>query len=203
MWQARWAYFFALTLVIGLPALLQPITSRVIVWAAFIISIFPILHAWDQQLWPNESEQTRRIEARREAIQLRELCTNLRSAEVRAFLAPWWLSPSITYWSRQPGIAGSSHESLPGIIESARFFLTPDEASAHSIIQTRQASWVIAYDADRTAQVSARILGTGVPEHALCYILDRAPGHAPSFLVRSAQNATAKLFRVAPTAHKH
>jgi hypothetical protein len=132
-----------------------------------------------------------------ESMLLRDLSFNLRSQEVRPFLTAWWLSPAIAYWSEQPGVAGSSHESLDGIADSARFFLARDSQKAREIVENHKVSWVVAYDADRTAAVSAVILGEQVPEHALCYILERAPAQAPRFLVFSAQNATAKLFRVA------
>ena len=201
IWQARWGYFFMLTFAIMLPALLQRFKLLVTVWAAFTLSIFPILRAWDQRLWPNEAELAQRIESRNESTQLRDLSISLTSPEVLPFLAPWWLSPSIAYWSGQPGVAGSSHESLGGITDSARFFLSEDFHKARQIVANRKVSWVIAYDADRTASTSALILGEAVPEHALCYVLQRAPAQAPRFLVFSAQNATAKLFRVSPVAN--
>ncbi len=181
-------------------SLLQRLKLSVTVWAAFTLAIFPILRAWDQRLWPNEAELAQRIESRNESTQLRDLSISLESWEILPFLAPWWLSPSIAYWSGQPGVAGSSHESLSGITDSARFFLSEDLQKARQIVENHKVSWVIAYDADRTADISALILGEAVPEHALCYVLQRAPAQAPRFLVFSAQNATAKLFRVSPVA---
>jgi hypothetical protein len=201
LWQARWAYFFLLAFTITLPALLQRVKTSGVIWIAFAISIFPILRVWDEQLWPSETELARRIESRQESMQLRELSVSLRSQEVHAFLAPWWLSPSIAYWSGEPAVAGSSHESLHGILDSARFFLAEDPAEARNIIQNHNVTWIVAYDAERTARVSATILGEAVPKHALCYVLDRAPAQAPPFLVPAGQNATAKLFRVAPSAN--
>ena len=89
-----------------------------------VLSMFPILRDWDERLWPNEAQLADRVERRIESAQIRDLSLNLRSPDVHPFLAPWWLSPSIAYWSGQPGVAGSSHESLNGIEESARFFLS-------------------------------------------------------------------------------
>jgi hypothetical protein len=195
IWQARWAYFFVLIFAIALPALLEPIKSRAAVSIAFILSIFPILGDWDARLWPNQAEFTRRIERRNESIQLRELAINLRSPETRPFLAPWWLSPAIVYWSGQPGVAGSSHESLDGIEQSARFFLSEDQQTARKILKNRQVTWVIAYDFERLARNSAAILGLGVPQYPLCFVLDRTPGQVPPFLVFSAQNGAGKLYR--------
>jgi len=95
--------------------LLELIKSRAAVWIAFTLSIFPILRDWDTRLWPDEAEYTQRIES----VQSRELAIDLQSSETRPFLAPWWLSPAIAYWSGQPGVAGSSHESLSGIGQRA------------------------------------------------------------------------------------
>jgi hypothetical protein len=195
IWQARWAYFFVLIFAIALPALLEPIKSRAAVSIAFILSMFPVLHDWDARLWPNEAEFARRVEQRNESMQLRELTINLRSAETRPFLAPWWLSPAIAYWSGQPAVAGSSHESLEGIEQSARFFLSQDWQTARKILENRGVAWVIAYDFDRVARNSSAILDLGVPQYPLCFVLDKTPAQVPRFLVFSAQNGAGKLYR--------
>jgi len=195
IWQARWAYFFVLIFAIALPALFEPIKSRAAVSIAFILSIFPILRDWDERLWPNETEVARRIEQRNESVQLRDLALNLRSLETRPFLAPWWLSPAIAYWSGQPGVAGSSHESLDGIEQSARFFLSQDWQTARKILEDRRVAWVIAYDFERLTRNSSAILGLGLPQYPLCFVLDRTPAQVPRFLVLSAQNGAGKLYR--------
>jgi hypothetical protein len=197
IWQARWAYFFVSIFAIALPSLLDPIKSCTSVWIAFVISIFPILRDWDARLWPNEVEYARRIEQRNESAQLRDLALNLQSTEMCPFLAPWWLSPSIAYWSGQPAIAGSSHESLPGIADSARFFLAEDWRTAREILENHKVIWVIAYDFERVAQNSSAILGLALPRHGLCFVLDRTPAQVPRFLVFSAQNGAGKLYRTA------
>jgi hypothetical protein len=116
---------------------------------------------------------------------------------VHPFLAPWWLSPSIAYWSGQPGVAGSSHESLNGIEESARFFLSENLEQAHEILDTHRVAWVLAYDSDRVAQNSAAVLNQAVPLRPLCRVLYQTPSQAPPFLIFSAQNPTCKLYRAA------
>ena len=98
-----------------------------------LLSILPILNDWDEKLWPNEAQLSEHAAQRNESAQLRDLSLSLRSPEIRPFLASWWLSPSIAYWSGQPGIAGSSHESLEGIADTARFFLSDDWQEAHQI----------------------------------------------------------------------
>jgi hypothetical protein len=196
MWQARWGYFFVLILALSLPDLLQPIRLRAAVWIGFVLSLFPILRDWDQTLWPNEAELANRLERRSDSTQIRDLAMNLRSLDTRPFLAPWWLSPSIAYWSGQPGVAGSSHESLNGIEDSARFFLSDDLQKAREILAKHEVAWVVAYDSDRVATNSSSILGLAVPPRPLCLVLDRTPGNAPRFVVLSAQNGGGKLYRV-------
>jgi hypothetical protein len=196
IWQARWGYFFVLIFVIALPRLLESIKSPAAVWIAFFLSILPILRDWDETLCPNEVQLADRVAQRNESEQLRDIALNLRSPENHPFLAPWWLSPEIAYWSNQPGVAGSSHESLPGIEESARFFVSQDWGTARKLLENHKVAWVIAYDSQRTTQNSGQILGTAVPQQPVCTVLDRVATTAPPFLVLSAQNGVAKLYRV-------
>jgi len=199
VWQARWGYFFVLIFALALPVLLAPIKPAVAVWIAFVLSMFPILRDWDERLWPNEAQLAQRMEKRMESAQIRDLALSLRSPgspEVHPFLAPWWLSPSIAYWSGQPGVAGSSHEGLNGIEHSARFFLSEDLQKAREILEQRGVAWVFAYDSDRVAQNSAAILNEPRPLQPLCRVLDRTPSQVPPFLIFFAQNPTCKLYGV-------
>ncbi len=197
IWQARWAYFFLSVFAISLPVLLAPFKSRTAVGFAFALSIFPILQFWDAKIWPNDTELLARVERRNEASDLRALAETIRSDQTHAFFAPWWLSPSISYWSGQPGVAGSSHEALAGTVDTARFFASEDPQAARKILEQHRAEWVIAYDWDRVAQNSAAVLGLTPAKDALGHILDRTPASAPPYLVLSGQNRTAKLFRFA------
>jgi len=197
IWQARWGYFFVLIFALALPALLAPIKSSAAVWIAFVLSMSPILRDWDERLWPNEAQLAGRVERRIESAQIRDLALNLRSPEVHPFLAPWWLSPSIAYWSGQPGVAGSSHESLNGIEESARFFLSENLQKARELLEKHHVAWVLAYDSDRVAQNSAAVLNEPLCREPLCRVLDRTPSQAPPFLVFSAQAPACKLYAVA------
>ncbi|PYL05842.1 MAG: hypothetical protein DME34_10470 [Verrucomicrobia bacterium] len=137
-----------------------------------------------------------RIQKRNESVQLHDVALDLQSAEQRAFLAQWWLSPQIAYWSRQPAVAGSSHESLPGIAQSARFFLSQDWQTARQVLQNHSVTWLIIYDPERAAENSAAILGLPTPQMPVCVILDRTPSRAPPFLSFSAQTGAGKLYRV-------
>ena len=197
MWQARWGYFLAVLFVIALPVLLGSLPSRFVGWLLFVVSLWPILRDWDEKLWPNEFTAARQIEQQHEAVELHEMSINLISAERRPFLAPWWLSPAIVYWSGQPAVAGSSHEGLSGIADSARFFLTEDAGAAFELLQRRGVHWVITYDAERVEKNSSAILGKLVSGRSLARILDQRPTQAPPFLTLFSQNGTVKVFEVA------
>ena len=196
IWQARWAYFFVAIFALALPTLLDAVKNRAIAWVAIGISMLPIMRDWDETLWPNDSQNALRLERRREAIDWRSAAFSLASNEETPFLAPWWLSPAVAYWSGQPGIAGSSHEALDGIARSARFFLATDSETAREILRSSKVAWVLAYDADRTVANSAALLGVLPPPNPLALVLDRTPSRAPSFLRLASQNGSAKVFRV-------
>ena len=197
VWQSRWAYFFVLFLALTLPSVLQISRWAILTWTAFGLALWPVLQDWDETLWPSDTLAAVQLEQRQQAVELRELAVSLISAERHPFLAPWWLSPAIAYWSGQPGIAGSSHESLPGIEDSARFFLTENPAEAASLLRRRQVSRVIAYDARRVESNSAAVLGRAVPGQCMAEVLDQRSTTAPSFLLLESQNGTGKTFRVA------
>jgi hypothetical protein len=196
VWQARWAYFFVTMFAMALPVLLGVVKNRGVAWVAIGISLLPIMRDWDETLWPNESQNALRLERRREAMEWRSAAMSLASNEERPFLAPWWLSPMVAYWSGQPGVAGSSHEALDGIARSARFFLATDSEAAREILRSSKVAWVLVYDADRTIANSSALLGVPPPPNPLAHILDRTPSQAPSFLRLASQNGACKVFRV-------
>ena len=189
MWQARWGYFFVLLFVLLIPEILSAIAKAWLAWSIFIIGLFPILQAWDRTLSPEE--MTRRSENRVERIELHEIARRIDGA----FLAPWWFSPALSYWSGQPGVAGSSHEAIGGTVESAKFFSTDNPEEAHEICSQRRVKWVVAYDSDRVAENSGAILRSPVSPRAMVYILDRSPSRAPAFLHLNGQTGRFKLFR--------
>lgn len=191
-WQARWGYFAALIFALALPGCLSILRLRLAGWLLIVISLFPILKDWDERLWPNEFQAGLNAERRTDNVSWRAAAKQIDGP----FLAPWWWSPAVAYWSGQPGVAGSSHEALDGIEQSARFFLASDSETAKAILIKTRAEWILAYDADRTVANSAALLGVPPAENALGRVLDRTPSQAPAFLQFSAQNSAAKLFRV-------
>jgi hypothetical protein len=194
--QARWGYFLVATFVIALPVLLESVRQRWVVWIVFFLSLWPMAQDWEDRLWPNDDEQAVQMAERMERVRMHELALMMKSEKRRPFLAPWWLSPSLAYWSKQPAVAGSSHESIAGIVDAARFYASTDPGRAREIVKSREVRFVVGYDADRVAKTSEQILGQPVSEQALCYVLDRAPTAFPGFLALAGQNSAGKLFQV-------
>jgi hypothetical protein len=162
VWQLRWGYFLGLAFALSLPWVFTVTRRRWIAWPIFLLSLWPLAQDWDEKLFPDDHPElefaTRRSLLRLEAVRLREVAEAMRSAERRPFIAPWWLSPALAYWSGQPGVAGSSHQSLPGIVTTARFFLAPDAPAAEKMVRDLGVKWVVTDDPDRLLATSRDLL---------------------------------------------
>ena len=178
-WQLRWGYFFALVFAMSLPWQLAVLRRWWLAWPAFLVSIFPIAQDWEARLFPDDEAQQRRDMQRLEHTALRQ---TVRIMDAGAFLAPWWQSPAIAYWTRLPGVAGSSHQSLPGIVATARFYLADKPEEAAVILKKRRVAWVLADDAERMTSTSAALLGIEPPATSLGLILAENPRNAPAYL---------------------
>jgi hypothetical protein len=180
VWQIRWGYFLGVFYVMALPFQMPAWRRPWIAWLIFVAALWPVARSWDADLFLDESERDKLAIQRAESVRLRDAV--LPMAGEGPFLAPWWLSPAIAYWSGDPGVAGSSHESLPGIVDTARFYLatTPEQAAA--ILRTHGVRWVLVDVADRMIDNSAVVLGVHPPEWPLARILAEYGGNAPVFL---------------------
>jgi hypothetical protein len=116
-------------------------------------------------------------------VALRDLSEAAIGKHGGPFLAAWWLSPAIAYWSRQPGVAGTSHESLPGIVDTARFFLSNDPAEAAVILRKRSVRWVLVDDPAHDVETSATMLGFTPAGESMAARLATHSEDAPEFLV--------------------
>jgi len=197
LWQARWGYFLAVVFCLTIPAQIAVVRQNWLAWSLVGVALLPLLQFWDGVFWPNEEKSLERVEKRREAVQWRAAVSSLgERARAAPVLAPWWLSPATAYWSGQPMIAGSSHESLPGILESARFFLANPPGDAQEILRRHGVKWVLVSDGEREVENSAALLGVPVPTHALGLTLARFPSQAPIFLTLVWQSGTCKVYQV-------
>jgi hypothetical protein len=190
IWQARWSYFFVMIFAMLVPQILSVLRKPLLAATVFIVALLPIAQAWDH-LFADE-ELARRAENKIEQLELRAISLQIDGP----FIAPWWFSPAVSYRSRQAGVSGSSHESIIGILATAKFFETQDAEEAKQIIDRHNVTWIVSYDANRMAQNSAQILGSPLPKNAFCYLLDRRASEVPPFLRLSAQTARFKLFQV-------
>ena len=189
IWQARWSYFFVMIFAILIPQILSVLRKPLVAATVFTVALFPIAQAWDHAF--ADEELARRAENKIEQLELRAISSQIDGA----FIAPWWFSPALGYWSRQAAVAGSSHESIEGIVETAKFFETSIAEEAMQVINRHNVIWIVSYDADPVAQNSAQILGNPVPKNAWCYLLDRRASEVPPFLRLIAQTGHFKLFR--------
>jgi len=131
------------------------------------LSLWPIAREWDELWFPDAETSEARYLDRSERINARLAALRMRSDEVLPFVAPWWLSPSISYWSGQPAVAGTGHEGIAGILDTARFFLTEDPKEAREILERRKVKLVVAGDPSRAVKNSMDILGKPSPRKPL------------------------------------
>ncbi len=192
---ARWGYFAALAGVFFLPAGLALIPKRWLAWVAFFISLWPVAQVWDLQIFPEGESKRAQDVARAENILLRETAQAIRDLPFHGnVLAPWWISPALAYWSGRPFIAGSSHQSLPGTVASARFYLAATDDEALSILSERHVKVVVSDDPSRLTQNSVSVLGTEAPLLEMATRLQRRP--PPDLLEPVFQNQFFGVFKV-------
>ena len=196
LWQARWGYFFALVFAMSLPFAMGAIRWRGVAWTMFFASLWPVAREWDGRLFPDGETCARLVGERFDRVLLRDAAVHLKSEKLLPLLAPWWLSPPLVYWSGQPAVGGSSHESLPGIVDSALFFMAENPDAAREILRVHNVRRVVVYDSDRTLETASALLGQPIPERPMARILDRAPSSPPAFLKLEYRNQVFKIFAV-------
>ena len=157
--HARWGYFVALFCAIALPWALSALRPRWLAWMVFVVSLWPVASEWDRVLYPTDAAWRARAENLADAVALRDAAIRLRGLPEGGVMAPWWFCPAIVWWSGQPCIGGSSHQSLPGIVDSCEFYLSESPEKTESILASHQIRYVFAYEPERMISNSAQILG--------------------------------------------
>ena len=165
LWHLRWGYFFVIAFSLGLPWLLPLARWKFVGWGIFLISLWPVAAYWDGTLYPDDETFRARGESVVDAVALRDAALQLKGLPERGVIAPWWFSPAIVWWSGQPCVAGTSHQSLPGIADTAEFFLS--EGSGQEILERRKAGYIFAYEPDRVISNSAQVLGRAAASNPL------------------------------------
>jgi len=196
IWQLRWGYFAASILALSIPWMFDVFKRSWLAWTVGILSLLPLTGEWSRWLHPTQVVAGQRNEQRASHAALRNIAVRIASKEKQPFLAPWWLCPEIAYWSGQPGVAGSSHQSLPGIVDTAHFLTALDPEKAGVILQKRGVKWVIIHDehyAEAQSNPDAarrypavvgaeKLLDLPESEDALGNVLAESPFGAPKFL---------------------
>ena len=172
----RWGYFFVIALALSLPWILPLARWKIAGWGIFVLSLWPVASYWESALYPDDAAFRARAEAVVDAVALRDAAIQIKGLPVRGVLAPWWFSPAIVWWSGQPCVAGSSHQSLPGIADAADFFLS--EGNGREILERRKAGYIFAYEPERVVGNAAQTLGRAAPSNPLVRRLYEHPHSA-------------------------
>ncbi len=194
VWQQRWGYFSALAVAMSIPWQLGALRLRWLGWVAGFAAMIPVSLEWADRLHPpldiRGDREAKQEQHRVEEQELRRIALLMRSKETKPFLAVWWQSPQLAYWSGQPGVTGTSHQSFPGFLDSARFFLADDAEEPTRILRERGVRFVIINDIPRKGHPheypavinSARILGIDAPLEAIAFRLAESPRKTPPWL---------------------
>lgn len=175
LWHVRWGYFLVLIFAMALPWTLAGIRWRWLAWTLFFASLWPVAAEWDRVLYPDDEAFRSRVEGVTDAVALRDAALSLRGMPVRGVVAPWWFSPAVVWWSGQPCVGGTSHQSLPGIADSSAFYLAADRPAGKEILARRKAGYIFAYEPGRVVSNAAQILGVPAPAGTLAEGLYTSP----------------------------
>ena len=194
-WQARWNPWLAAIFCLALPWILRPLAKPWLVWLLFLVSLWPVAAAWEARTLPSPQEAARRQEAVREAALLAQTAEFLRNQPRGGVLAPWWISPALAHRSGQPMVGGTSHQSLPGTADTARFFLADDDTVAAAQLRLREVKYVVTDAPERVISTSAALLGIPPPGDPLIVRLARGR-EIPDFLEPVFANPFFRVYKV-------
>jgi hypothetical protein len=162
----------------------------------FIVSLWPVAAEWERSLYPSNEAFRAQVENVADAVALREASLSLRAGPSGAVVAPWWFCPAIVWWSGRPCVGGTSHQSLPGIVETCEFYLA--ESPNREFLQRRQVGYVFAYEPARIVSNSAQILGRQPTAPTLAGLLYAPHQPPPDGLQKVFSNRFFKVYQVAP-----
>lgn len=195
-WSARWGYFLVIGYALALPVVLARFRSAWLAWPTLVVSLWPVASAWDRDLFPEGESRQRRQEMRAENVLLRSLTEPIRQLPPGPILAPWWVSPALAYWSGRAFVAGSSHQSLPGIVFTARFYTESSPERAQTLLAERGVAGVVGDDPNRLLETSGTLLSLP-PSRTNAAMAVRLTRHnPPPFLKPVATNAFFSLWKV-------
>ena len=173
--HARWGYFLALAVAISLPFAFTGFRRPVVAYALFAVSLWPIASAWESTLFPSQQLITSRTEQLADAVALRDVAIILINLPDGGVVAPWWFSPAVVWWSGKPCVAGTSHQSLPGILDTCRVYLAKSPLEAVAILEKRDALYVISYEPERVVSNASQVMNSRANQKPLVATLYTTP----------------------------
>ena len=194
LYHARWGYFLALVFAMSLPWILPLLRKPLLAWLVFFISLWPVAAEWERRLYPEDEALRARLEHIADAVALREAALSLRERPVGGVAAPWWFCPAIVWWSGQPCVGGTSHQSLPGIVESCDFYIA--EAPDWEFLQKRKVVYILVYEPVRLISNSEQILGRLATGPTIAERLYTTREEPPAGLKRIFANRFFKVYEV-------
>jgi hypothetical protein len=194
-WQARWNPWQTAIFCLALPWMLAPLGKAWVIGAVFVVSLWPVAWAWDARLFPAPAEQARQQEKVLEAALLEQTARFLQAQPRGGVLAPWWISPALARVSGQPMVGGTSHQSLPGSVDTAQFFLSDDDNMAAAQLSLRDVQYVVTDAPERVIATSAALLGVPPPPQPLITRLAGARD-IPGFLQPVFANQFFRVYKV-------
>ncbi len=178
--QRRWAPYAAAFATLLVPVAVSAFANFTRSWdpvprwllkpAPLLMVIWPLLIAWDTMLFEEEIVSRRRMEVAEQIDSalvgqwLREATLgDDPAAEQRGILCAYWLAPRLAWWSHLPAVGGVSHQSLPGILDSTRFFAETAWPEALKLAEKRQVRWIVADAPERLRETGEILLGEPLP----------------------------------------
>ncbi len=203
LWHLRWGYFFVLVLALALPWAFAVIRRRRFALPIFLAAFWPIAGVWDTRLDTGTPAAQAAREHLADEVLLREAAGVLKDRPRGGVLAPWWLSPAVVWWSGQPCLGGTAHQSLPGTMDGARFYLETDPAAAQALLAARKVRYIIAYEPERVLSNAEKLTGTeAATRGTMAEVLYHHPARAPAFLRQISANRFFRVYEVSADGEK-
>lgn len=122
---------------------------RAVLAVVLIGGFWPMARWWEGWIFPTESRVAEAMEYREEMGQLRRIAHGIRGNEVQPFLAPWYLSPAISYWSMQPSVSRFTPFERGERDFATTFFAAEDVSIHRATVTSLGVRWVICDAPDR------------------------------------------------------
>ncbi|MES2307982.1 MAG: hypothetical protein V4507_03900 [Verrucomicrobiota bacterium] len=155
MMQRRWLYFSIIPPLL-LVALMWKHLSVSWRWGVGVAFAINIVFSTVSLKRPDDQEQTF-------AVETRVLAQSIK--EPGAIIAPWWISPSLLYFSDHPIVASTSHQSIDGIVDVSQFYLDSRWLESEKMFHDRKVHWIVGYDEDRVLLNASEVLGVPLPKN--------------------------------------